>query len=415
MQKANFQKTHFLTKFINLTMTSKEKLLLFLLASVNFTHIVDFMILMPLGPQLIRIFSISPQQFGFVVSSYGISAAVSGFGLAFFADKFDRKSLLLIAYVGFVAGTFACAVSPTYEFLILARIISGIFGGMMGSQVLSIVADTFDYQRRASAMGIIMTAFSVASVVGVPGGLYLANVFNWHAPFFALGGLGLVVLVLIYFFVPNINQHLESNAPKRNPFAVLTDILQTPNQLWALALSTIIMLGHFSIIPYISTALVANVGFRQDDIYLIYLVGGAVTIFSAPLVGKAADKRGKLPVFITFALLSLLPIWLITNLIPTPLYVVLFISALFFIFSNGRLIPTQAMVSSVVNPQQRGGFMAINSSVQLMAQAVATNIGGAIIVERETGYLENYDLVGYFAMLLLFLSIFVARKLKAEV
>lgn len=396
-------------------MTTKEKLLLFILACVNFTHIVDFMILMPLGPQLMKIFAISPQQFGFVVSAYGISAAISGFGLAFFADKFDRKTLLLSAYIGFIIGTFACAFAPSFYFLIIARIVAGLFGGMIGSQVLSIVADKFDYNRRASAMSIIMTAFSAASVVGIPGGLYLAGRFSWHTPFFTVGSLAVVVAMLLLFFVPAINEHLtqkQANHPKGNVLQVLTDILKNPNQLRALGLSVIIMLGHFSIIPFISPSLVANAGFNQENIYLIYLVGGTLTIFSAPIVGKIADKKGKYPIFVVFAILSMLPIWLITNLFPTPLYVILTIAGLFFISANGRLIPTQALVSSVVTPHQRGGFMAINSSLQLFAQAIATNIGGAIIIQRPSGFLERYDYVGYFSILMLFFSIFIAKTIK---
>ncbi len=393
-------------------MSSKEKLLLLILACVNFTHIVDFMMLMPLGPQLMEIFEIDAQQFGLLVASYGIAAAISGFSLAFFADKFDRKKVLLFAYIGFTLGTFACALSPSFAILITARLITGVFGGMIGSQVLSIVADTFGYERRASAMGIIMMAFSFASVVGVPGGLYLANLFGWHAPFFTVAGLGLVISALVWFFVPSVNAHLGEKSAGEKRLQVLYDILKTPNQLRALGLSTIIMLGHFSIIPYIAPTLVSNAGFSEDDLYLIYLVGGLLTIFSAPIVGKIADRKGKYPVFVVFALLSMIPIFLITNLIPTPLYVVLIVSGMFFVFSNGRLIPTQAMVSGVVTPKQRGGFMAINSSVQLMAQAIASSIGGAMLIQRENGYLDHYDWVGYYAMLMIFISIFVARKVK---
>ncbi|AWV99532.1 MFS transporter [Arcticibacterium luteifluviistationis] len=393
-------------------MSSKEKLLLIVLACVNFTHIMDFMILMPLGPQLIDIFDINTQQFGFLVATYGVAAAISGFTLAFFADRFDRKKVLLFAYIGFVVGTFACAISPTFTILISARTITGLFGGMIGSQVLSIVADAFPYERRASAMGIIMMAFSLASVIGVPGGLYLATKFSWHAPFFTVGGLGIIVMILIWAFVPNVTAHLEQESAKQKKLEVLTNILKTPNQLWALALSVVIMLGHFSIIPYIAPSLVSNIGYKEDQIFLIYLVGGLLTIFSAPLVGKLADKRGKFPIFVTFAILSCIPIFLITNLIPTPIYVVLTISGLFFIFSNGRLIPTQAMVSGVVTPKQRGGFMAINSSVQLMAQAIASSIGGLIIIQREDGYLDHYDWVGYYAISMILLSIFIARKIK---
>lgn len=393
-------------------MTNKEKLLLFVLASVNFTHIMDFMIMMPMGPQLMDIFDISPRQFGFVVSSYSLSAGISGFLAAFFVDRFDRKKVLLFAYIGFTVGTFACAFAPTYFLLCAARVLAGLFGGMIGSQVLSIVADTFSYERRASAMGSVMMAFSLASVIGVPAGLYLANHFSWHAPFLVVGGLGVLVIFMIIRFVPILDGHLKGEYEAKNPIHVITDIAKNSNQMRALGLSVIIMLGHFSIIPFISPSLVGNAGFSQENIYLIYLVGGAVTIFTAPIVGKIADKKGKYPVFVAFALLSLIPIWLITNLFVVPLYVILVISAIFFIFSNGRLIPTQAMVSSVVTPQQRGGFMAINSSVQLLAQAIATNIGGLIIHKTASGYIENYHFVGYFAIFMIAISIFVAKSVK---
>ncbi len=370
------------------------------------------MIMMPLGPQLMKIFDISPRQFGFVVSAYGLSAGISGFLSAFFVDNYDRKKVVLFAYIGFVIGTLACAVAPTYEILILARVVAGVFGGLIGAQVLSIVADTFEYERRATAMGFITTAFSLASVVGIPAGLYLANHFGWHSPFLVLGVLGVLVIFLIYRYVPTLDKHLKNRQPKESPFAVITDITRNPNQLRALCLSTIIMLGHFSIIPYISPTLVANVGFSQGNIFLIYFVGGLLTIFSAPMVGKLADRKGKYPIFVTFALLSMIPIFLITNMFSGVLWGVLVISGIFFVFSNGRLIPTQAIVSNVVGSRQRGSFMAINSSVQLFAQAIATNIGGFIIHKTASGYLENYQYVGYFAIIMIFISIFIAKTVK---
>ncbi|UTA67468.1 MFS transporter [Emticicia sp. 21SJ11W-3] len=390
-------------------MSSKEKLLLFILACINFTHIVDFMIMMPLGPQLMQIFNISPRHFGFIVSAYGLSAGISGFLAAFFVDNYDRKKVVLFAYIGFVAGTFACAFAPTHQFLIIARIIAGTFGGLIGAQVMSIVADTFDYERRATAVGYITTAFSVASVVGIPSGLFLAAKFGWHTPFLVVGFLGIVVIFLIIRFVPNLDKHLKNRETKPNPLNVITNIWNNPNQMKALWLSTTIMLGHFSIIPYISPTLVANVGFSQQNIFLIYLVGGLLTIFTAPMVGKLADKRGKYPVFVVFALLSMIPIYLITNMFSGAVWAVLLVAGIFFVFSNGRLIPTQAIISNVVNPQQRGSFMAINSSLQLLAQALAANIGGFIIHKTASGYIENYAYVGYFAISMIFISIFIAR------
>ncbi len=394
-------------------MNSKERLLLFVLAAVNFTHIMDFMIMMPLGPQLMKLFQITPQQFGFAVSAYSITAGISGFISAFFVDRFDRKKLLLFAYIGFVIGTFSCAFAPTYLLLVAARVLAGMFGGMIGAQVLSIVSDTFGYERRARAMGILMTAFSLASVAGVPSGLWLAARYSWHMPFLAIGFLGVVVVLGILFLVPPINKHLLEARPKGNPLHVLTDIFNTPNQMRALTLSIVLMMGHFSIIPFIAPSLVGNAGYHQDQIFLIYLVGGALTIFTSPLVGRIADQRGKYPVFVVAALFSLIPIWFITNLSPVPLWVVLGISGMFFIAANGRMIPTQALISSVVTPQQRGGFMSINSSMQQLSTGIAANIAGAMIVEGPNGRLEHYNWVGYFSITLIVASIFLARRVKS--
>ncbi len=394
-------------------MNSKERTLLFILAAVNFTHIMDFMIMMPLGPQLMKLFQISPKQFGFAVSAYSITAGITGFISAFFVDKFDRKLVLFFAYIGFIIGTFSCAFAPSYELLVAARILAGFFGGLIGAQVLSIVADTFEYQRRASAMGILMTAFSLASVIGVPTGLWLAARFSWHAPFLVIGSLGVLIAVLIALFVPPVNKHLQApSTEKRNPFHVLTVIFNTPNQMRALTLSIVLMLGHFCIIPFIAPSLVGNVGYSQDNIFLIYLVGGLLTIFTAPLVGKIADRRGKYPVFVFFALFSLIPVWLITNLWPMPLWAVLSISGLFFVTINGRMIPTQAIVASVTMPQQRGGFMSINSSMMQLASGVAANVGGAIVVEGANGRIENYGWVGWFSIVMILACVYLAGRVK---
>ncbi|WP_128547910.1 MFS transporter [Larkinella soli] len=393
-------------------MSRQEKLLLFVLACINFTHIIDFMIMMPMGPQLMRFFSLSPQQFSFIVSAYSLSAGISGFLAAFFVDRFDRKKVIFWAYLGFVLGTIACGLAPTFGWLIVARTTAGVFGGVLGAQVLAIVADVVPYERRGQAMSLIMSAFSVASVVGVPAGLYLATEISWHAPFLVLGGLGLVVIGLIVRFVPKLDQHLQRAEVRFNPLEVVTAVARNPNQLRALWLTTTIMLGHFSIIPMLSPYMVANVGLSENNLYLIYLTGGLVTIFSAPLVGKLADQRGKYPVFAIFALLSVLPIYLITTMEPASVAYIMFVAAIFFIFSNGRMIPTQAMVSSVVEPKHRGGFMSINSSVQLLAQAAATYGAGLIVSKTPGGQLIHYSWVGYVAMAVILSSILIGRMVR---
>ncbi len=394
-------------------MTKKEKLLLFVLACLNFTHIMDFMIMMPMSEQLISYFNISPRQFSLLVAAYSFSAGVSGFLVAFVADRFPRKHIIMVAYIGFVVGTLACAVAPTYELLAAARILAGSFGGVLGAQVMTTVSDTFAYERRGQAMGVVMAAFSIASVIGIPVGIQLTNWFDWHAPFWAIGGLGVIVIGLIWLFVPRLDGHLKDPVTvQRSRFEVITTIVKTPNQLRALWLTVTIMLGHFSIIPFITPYLTSNLGFTRNDIVLIYFVGGLLTTFTSPLVGKITDKQGKYPVFVVFAILSLIPIFMITNMQTQSLAFMLTVAGLFFIFSNGRLIPTQAMSSSVVLPQQRGGFMSINSSLQLLSQSVAVYLAGLIIEKQPNGHLLHYNWVGYAAMFFIFCSIFIARTIK---
>jgi MFS transporter, DHA1 family, inner membrane transport protein len=393
-------------------MTKQEKLLLFVLACLNFTHVMDFMIMMPLGPQLSAFFNITPQQFAILVSAYSTSAGISGFLVAFIADRFPRKTIIFWCYVGFVIGTLACALAPTYGLLMAARIFAGIFGGVLGAQVMTIVSDTFAYERRARAMGVVMTAFAVASVVGIPLALRLTTMFSWHAPFWFIGLVGIVVIGLIWLYVPILDGHINSSN-QTSPWQVLSAILKNPNQRRALLLTSVIMLGHFSIIPFISPCLVTNVGFSVKNLDLIYLVGGAATLITSPIVGRIADKKGKLPVFITFALLSTIPMFLITNMMPnTTMPLILLVAVIFFVFSNGRLIPTQAMVSSVVEPEQRGGFLAINTSVQLLMQGLAVYLAGLVIQKNDAGKLIHYNWVGYAAIVSILISIFIAKTIR---
>ncbi len=355
---------------------------------------------------------ISPLQFSYLVSAYTFSAGVSGFAAAFFVDKYDRKKVLLTGYIGFIIGTFACAFSPTYHLLLASRILAGTFGGLIGAQVQSIVADTFPFERRGKAMGTLMAAFSVASVVGVPLGLYFATVYNWQFPFMIVGALGLIIIPLVYFYIPNMVDHIQKHETKPNPFAVITNILSNTNQMRALMLTSTLMFAHFIIVPLLSPFMVANVGFTEHQLTYIYLVGGTLTIFSAPLVGKLADKYGKQSVLTAFSFIALLPLFFITHIGVVPLYVALTITAGFFVFSGGRMIPSMALVSSVVTPQQRGSFMSINSSLQQITTGLAAFIAGNIVIKSAEGPLLHYNWIGYISIAATFACIVIAKKLK---
>lgn len=420
-------------------MKKSERIILLLLAAVNFTHILDFMIMMPLGNYLMPYFHISAQQFSFIVASYTISAGVSGFAAAFFVDRFDRKKILLFAYTGFVVGTLLCGIAPTYWSLLLARTLAGVFGGLIGAQVLAMVADSFSYERRGMAMGALMSAFSFASIIGVPLGLYLATHLSWHAPFFLVGGLGLVLIPLLMKFLPAMTGHLTSRTTlptantdlpgdrekntgsvvhpvsKANPWEVLLAIGRSKSQLFALSLSAVLMLGHFMIIPFLNPYMEFNVGFSKNQTMLIYTVGGILTFFSSPLIGKLSDKWGKQKVFSLFVLLSLIPVFLITHMPSIPFYYVLVVTGIWFVLSTGRSIPAQAMISNVVPPAQRGSFMSINSSVQQLFTGMASLLAGIIVLkEPSSGKILHYNWVGYLSMALVLTTLFLARALDRQ-
>jgi predicted MFS family arabinose efflux permease len=390
----------------------KEKFLLWTLAAINFTHIVDFMILMPLGPQLMRIFEISPREFGLLVSSYTFSAGVSSFFGAFILDKYDRRTILLWVFTGFLFGALACAFSPNYSILLISRIISGVFGGLTSALVLSIIGDVIPDVRRGRAMGLVMAAFSVASVIGVPFGLFIASISNWHAPFFFLAGLSLLILWMIYRFIPSITAHLEKQQFKPSPIHVIQRVTGNGNQMRAISLTIMMMLGQFAIIPFLSPYMVANVGFSEIELTYIYMAGGFFTIFTSPWVGRMTDKYGKIKVFTIFMTLNVIPIGVITHLGQTPIPYVLLISTMFFVTSNGRMVPAAALITGTAKSENRGSFLSFNSAVQQLSAGLASFLAGLILAEGTNGELLNYDIVGYFAIVLSLFCIPLARRIK---
>ncbi|WP_075350507.1 MFS transporter [Algoriphagus marinus] len=390
----------------------EEKLLLWTLAAINFIHIVDFMILMPLGPQLMRIFDISPREFGLLVSSYTFSAGISSFFGAFFLDRFDRKKILLWVYVGFAIATLGCALSPSYSILLLARILSGLFGGLTSALILAIIGDVIPDTRRGRAMGLVMAAFSVASVLGVPMGLFLASLSDWHMPFYILTGLSILSLGMIIRYIPNINEHLKNDIVRPNPMVVIRRVTGNQNQMRAITLSVMMMFGQFMIIPFLSPYTVANVGFSEMQLTYIYMAGGAFTIFTSPWVGKLSDKYGKLRIFTIFMILNVIPIAIITNLGVTPIPFVLMVSTMFFVTSNGRYVPAAAIITGTSKPENRGSFLSFNSAIQQLATGLASLIAGIIIGENAAGELTNYNIVGYIAIGFSLLCIPIARRVK---
>jgi len=393
-------------------MNRKEWILMLLLASVNFTHILDFMIMMPLGNGLMRDLGITPQEFSWLVSSYVFSAGFASITASFFIDKYDRKNALIFAYIGFLLGTLACVFATNYTSLLTSRIVAGLFGGLIGAQGQSIVADYFGYERRASAMGILMAGFSVASVAGVPIALKLSTVYDWHAPFIMVVAMGTIVAPLLLIYIPNMKGHLMKLGDKQSPFAAIQNVIADRNQRKAMLLTFAVQCSHFCIVPFIAPSLESNVHLDKDEVSLTYFFGGLFTFFLSPLVGKLADRVGKLPVYIGFALSAAVVLFFFTNLGPQPLFVVYIITTLFFISSTGRFVPMQAMISSVVIPQHRGGFMNLNAFVSQVGSGIGTMLAGFIVIKQTDGSLLHYNYVGYFAIVVCLSSIFLASRIK---
>lgn len=388
-------------------MTKNERIILFLLASLNFTHILDFMIMMPLNNYML----LPGFKFSMLVASYSISAFVSGLAIALFIDRFDRKRSLLFAYTGFLLGTIACGFAPTYGLLLAARIVSGLFGGIIGAQVLSIVADMFTYEKRGRAMGVVMSGFAAASILGVPISLYLTNLFkqDWHIPFLLIGSIGIVLLPLIVKFVPGMTSHISAPEGKRSPFAPLITVSRVPVQRAALFFSCLLMMGHFLIIPFINPFLEFNKGFSKDQTPMIYLAGGIASLIAAIYLGKLSDKKGKLSVFSVSVIFSLFMVLIITSMPNVPFMIVLIFFAIWFVVATGRIVTAQAMISQVVPASQRGSFMSINGSVQQLGSGIAAICAGAIVTTEPSGRIHNYEWVGYFSILVLIATLFYGR------
>jgi len=368
---------------------------------------------MPLGPQLMRIFNINPHEFSLLVSSYTFFAGLSGFLATFYTDKFDRKKSLLMLFMGFTIATALCGLANTFETMLIARALTGFFGGVMNSVVLSIVSDLIEYQRRGTAMGYLATSFSVASIIGVPFSLYLAHHYNYHSPFLFLACVCLIVFIAALKYIPAVNQHLSENTSKRHFWEPVLSIFKSKTQLTALVFMFYVMFSHFCIIPFISPTFVANAGISESDLTWIYLVGGFCSIFTAPFVGKLADRFGKTKIFIGSVLFSTIPILFVTHLQKSPLYAVLVVSGLFFVSAGSRMIPAQALISSAVVPENRGAFMSLLSCIQSLSMALGAYVAGRIIVKDDaTGFLHNYPLVGYVAIAIGILTILIVQKIK---
>ncbi|MDD5299755.1 MAG: MFS transporter [Gallionella sp.] len=387
----------------------REKYLLLTLAGIQFSHVLDFMIMMPLGPILMSAFGIGTHEFGLLVASYSFSAALSGLFAATFVDRFERKRLLLGMFALFGLATLACGLAPGYATLLVARGLAGAFGGMMGALVQTMVGDVIPFARRARASGVVSAAFSLSTVAGVPLSLWLANYFQWRAPFVFIAVLVVLFMLIGARVLPEMRQHISMEKQEHH-FVAMFAVLRDANHLRALLFSALIIFSGFTVIPYITIYAVGNVGIAQQDIPYVYLLGGAATLVSARLIGHWADLRGKVKIYRLVATAALLPLLVVTHIGAVPLWLWLICTTTFFVLVSGRMIPAMAIITSAAQPRLRGTFMSLNATTQAFAMGLATTLAGFIITQDASGKIVGYGTVGYVAMAANMLAVwFVAR------
>jgi predicted MFS family arabinose efflux permease len=398
-------------------LTGSEWVLLLVLAAMQFTHALDFSIMMPLELKLQSDLHISHAQFTFAVGAYGFGAGISGLFAAKLLDRFDRKKSLLLLYMGFTVGTFLCAIAPDFLVLLFGRAVAGGFAGVLGANVLTIVTDVIPESRRATGMSVVMSSFSVASIVGIFVGLETAQYAGWRAPFMGLVLLCLPALVLAWRLLPPLRRHLE----RRPAHGVsLLQVIRNPRHLRAYALTSTLILGSWMILPTLADYLVKNLHWPDSELRWVYLCGGVASLLLMTPTGWLADSHGKLTVFRVIGLFCIVPVLLITNLPETSMPVVLLVTTLFMVATNLRWVPVMAMISTSAAPHQRGPFLSVNASVQQIVMGVASVISGLLVVEREvvgeggvtTEKLFGYPLVGLLAAASMLVAVFLGGRLR---
>jgi len=395
-----------------------QKFVVAILAFLQFTIILDFMIISPLGAILMPALLITPAQFGTVVSVYAFSAGCSGLLAAGFADRYDRKKLLLFFYAGFLLGTLFCGLAPTYHILLGARMVTGMFGGVLGSIVMAITTDLFPLESRGRVMGLLQTSFAASQVLGIPVGLFISNLLGWHAPFLMIVVIGLAVGMVIWLRLRPIDAHLKLQTDRR-VFEHLKETVTNPNYTLAFALTTLLSLGGFMLMPFGSAFTVNNMGIAMEHLPTIYLVTGLATLIIGPTIGRLSDRYGKFKVFVFGGILSIILVLIYTHMGITPLPIVMLVNVVMFVSIFSRMIPSQALISAIPAPANRGSFMSITSSLQQISGGFASLIAGLIVTTEASGKILNFDVLGYIMCCTLTASMvmmyFVHRKVHERI
>ena len=400
------------TSVLSKTFTSYQKIIIFLLAILQFTIVLDFMILAPLGDILMKSMNMSTKQFGTVVSAYAISACISGIFAAGFADKFDRKKLLLFFYTGFILGTYFCAISYNYETLFIARIITGLFGGVIGSISMAIITDIFSIHQRGKVMGFVQMAFGGSQILGIPIGLVLANYWSWHATFYMVLILAFILGIALVIKLKPLTEHLKLINNKNALQHLLQTIKKKDYRIGFLA-TALLSMGGFMIMPFSTAFIVNNIHIAQSQVAIIFFFTGIFSIIIMPIVGKLSDKYDKLMIFGIGTIIAIVMVVIYTHLSPVPIWLVIIVNIVLFIGIMSRMVPATALNSAVPDAYDRGAYMSINSSLQQFAGGIAALFSGLVVVQKsKNSPIENFDVLGYVMVVLMLMCFYFVYKVN---
>jgi predicted MFS family arabinose efflux permease len=370
-----------------------ERAVVFVIGAVQFFNILDFMMVMPLGPDFALGLGLPLSHLGYVAGSYTAAAAVSGLAGSFFLDRFDRRRALLVALTGLALATLAGGFATGLSTLLAARLLAGFFGGPATSLSLSIIADLVPPERRGRAMGAVMSAFSIAAVLGVPIGLKLSLWGGWRTPFLAVGALGLLLTALAAYVLPNLRAHLEAN---RRPGS-LGGLVRKPEVLLSWTMTAVVMSAGFTIIPNLAAYLQHNLDFPREQLGTLYLFGGIASYAMMRLGGPAVDRFGSFAVG-AFAALTLVGIHGFgffeghRLLAATPLFIA------FTAMMSLRNVAHHTLASKVPAAHERARFMSIQSAVQHLASAAGAFGAARVLTEGAGGRLEGMGAIAALAM-----------------
>lgn len=388
-----------------------------MLVFLQFTIILDFMILSPLGAILLEKLGASAAQFSTVVSAYAFAAGVSGLCAAGFADRFDRKKLLLFFYAGFVLGTLLCGIAWSYSVLLFARIVTGLFGGVIGAVVMAIIADLFPFAQRGRVMGFVQTAFAASQVLGLPLGVYLAGIWGWHAPFLIIAGIAALAGVVIALKLKPVDAHLRSGGAERDPFKHLWKTATHPRYRVGFAAAILLPTGGFMLMPFGSAFAVHNLGIPFEQLSSVYLATGLCTLVLGPLIGRLSDRFGKYNTFCVASVMSMLLVLYYTRLGTTPLSIVMALNSLLFVAITGRIVSATALTTAIPNLPDRGAYMSTSASLTQFAGGLSALAAGHIVTQNASGAMEHYPRLGVVvavAIVLTMLLMYRVHRLVTE-